>query len=234
MAMKGWLKPRDDREETEESFSLTSNPEPRIPCALVLDISASMKGDPIEEVNRGLEEFDEALKSDPLAIERVEIAIVTFGPVSVVQDFVLMRDFTRPSLSASGNSPGCEALLTAGGLITNRRKLYKQHEVDSFSPFVLFMTDGLLTDKPLVSDAKAMVRQFEQSPSKSDRAAFFLLGTKGADMATLTEIAIRKPMPIQVANFRSMFRWVAASMQAISRSVVGDEIQLPPADWMKM
>ena len=40
------------------------NPEPRCPCLLLLDVSGSMAGGKIEELNAGLQAFEEELKSD--------------------------------------------------------------------------------------------------------------------------------------------------------------------------
>ncbi len=62
------------------------NPEPRVPCILLLDTSGSMGGEPIRELNEGLQLYEQELKKDDLAVKRVEVCIITFGgKVEVVQ-----------------------------------------------------------------------------------------------------------------------------------------------------
>ncbi|MFL5625336.1 MAG: vWA domain-containing protein, partial [Ktedonobacteraceae bacterium] len=89
-----------------DEVKYAQNPEPRCACVLLLDTSYSMDGRPIQELNRGLQTFQEAIQKDDLARKRVEIAIVTFGNggVQQKQDFVTAEAFEAP------NPP-----LTAGG-----------------------------------------------------------------------------------------------------------------------
>src|SRR3954470_20059211 len=84
---------------------LITNPEPRCPCLLLLDTSGSMQGAPIRELNSGISTFRDELFADDMAVKRIEVAVVTFGPVSVVADFQGVQVFQPPTLTAGGDTP---------------------------------------------------------------------------------------------------------------------------------
>ena len=65
-----------------------TNQEPRCPVVLLLDNSGSMSGQPIQQLNQGVAVFKQSLDQDPLAKLRVEVGIISFGPVTMCQDFV--------------------------------------------------------------------------------------------------------------------------------------------------
>ena len=58
---------------------LVENPTARVPICLVLDVSASMDGQPIRELNDGVRLFFDAIRADDVAQYAAEICIVTFG-----------------------------------------------------------------------------------------------------------------------------------------------------------
>jgi len=43
----------------------------------VIDTSGSMSGDPINELNKGLQEFHQEIQNDDTTAQRLEVAIVT-------------------------------------------------------------------------------------------------------------------------------------------------------------
>ena len=58
---------------------LVNNPMPCIPIALCLDISSSVAGEPIQELNAGVQQYLAELRSDDLTLYSEEMAVVTFS-----------------------------------------------------------------------------------------------------------------------------------------------------------
>ena len=57
----------------------TSNPAPRCPVVLLLDVSGSMDGAPISELNAGLRQFIHETAHDEVASMSVELEVITFS-----------------------------------------------------------------------------------------------------------------------------------------------------------
>ncbi len=220
------------------------NPEPRCPCVLVLDTSGSMKDEkkvtqsispvqrlwndaspsgvvrPIDELNNGLVAFRDELMADELAVKRVEISLLTFGPVRRLTEFQTPDVFRPPRLNAEGDTPMGAAIERAIELVNDRKNSYKQNGISYYRPWIFLISDGEPTDN--WQRAAEMVRKGEQSKS----FAFFSVGVEGANFDVMGRISERQPLRLDGLRFQEMFMWLSSSLSSVSRSSPGDEVPL--------
>ncbi|MBL9169354.1 MAG: VWA domain-containing protein [Verrucomicrobiales bacterium] len=205
---------------------LAENPENRCPCILLLDVSGSMQGEPIKELQEGVVVYRDSIFADDLARKRVEVAIVTFGgSVEVVQSFVTADNFTPPPIQARGDTPMGEAVVTALRLLGERKGDYRNAGIKYYRPWVFLITDGGPTDesKPCWVEAKELIRKGEAE----NQFSFFSVGVEGANMGKLTELnPARAPLRLKGLGFKAMFQWLSSSQRSVSRSIPGEEVPL--------
>jgi len=209
--------------------SFPDNPEPRCPCLLLLDTSGSMAGAPISELNAGLVTLKDELAADSLAMKRVEVAVITFGPVKVENGFHTAPNFFPPHLQAGGDTPMGAAIKQGLDMIKQRKEEYRANGIDYYRPWIFLLTDGAPTDE--WQSAAVMVQEGEASKS----FAFFAVGIQGANMDILKRISVREPLKLQGLKFRELFRWLSGSMKNVSGSVPGTTVPLaPPSGWAEV
>ena len=203
-----------------------NNPEPRCPCVLLLDISGSMNGRPLDELNAGLTTFRDELLADALAMKRVEVGIVTFGPVKVEVPFTSASTFYPPILQAQGDTPMGAAITQALNLVENRKQDYRANGISYYRPWVFLITDGGPTD--FWQSSAAAVREGESSK----KFALFAIGVQGANMDILRQISVREPLTLNGLKFRELFSWLSSSLRSVSRSTPGTDVHLEsPKGW---
>ena len=206
--------------ETIIAKIFAENPEPRCPCLLLLDVSSSMGGEPISELNRGLRTFIQELQEDRMAVKRVELAIVEFGPVQLVTDWT-SADLCAPlQLEVKDNTPMGEAILKGLELLETRKQSYRDHSISYYRPWVFLITDGTPTDDWELAAQK--VHQGEQQKKFS----FYAVGVGNADLNVLNQISVRDPLRLKGLEFRKLFAWLSSSLGTHSRSALSQALEL--------
>jgi uncharacterized protein YegL len=180
------------------------NPETRCPLALLLDISGSMEGKPIEALNEGLVKLTKFLAEDPIVRNRVELAVITFGGKVINRTgFQRVEDFKPVAYEADGGTPMGEAILTGLKLIEDRKEMYKAQGTEYFRPVMLAITDGKPTDEGKFAEAVNALREAETK----QKVDFYAVGVLGADMSLLKNMqTVNPPIYLKGVEFTTMFR----------------------------
>ena len=216
---------------------LVDNPTQRVPICLCLDVSGSMRGEPIRELNKGIKVFFDALKQDEIALYAADVCIVTYGnrgenSVQCISDFSSIESKTTLSeLTACGQTPMGEAVNMCLDLLDARKKEYQEKGVDYYQPWLVLMTDG----KPYGDKDPRAVSNAQQRTSQmvNDRKlVVFPIGIGAeADMNVLAKFSPKNsPLKLNGLDFCQFFQWLSASVSRTSQSL-GEKVQLPQINW---
>lgn len=207
---------------------LVNNPTARVPVCLCLDVSGSMDGDPIRELNDGVRLFYDAIREDETALYAAEICIVTFGHrgAECITDFASLElQPDAPMLDADGMTPMGEAVNLGLDLLEKRKDEYKSKGVDYYQPWLVLMTDGAPNgDRNELS--RAINRTVEMANHK--KLSIFPIGIGvNADMDVLAQFSPKRgPLKLQGLKFRQFFEWLSQSVSRTSQSRPDETVQL--------
>jgi len=212
----------------KNDFSAESaeNFEQKCLCVLVLDVSGSMRGEPIAELNRGLQDFYNEIKEDETMSQQLEVCIMTFNDtVKTLQEPALADNFTMPTLSAYGSTAMVDAVNEAIEKVDARKTWYKETGQPYYRPWIILMTDGEPDDGQNVHGLGPRIK----SDMEAKRYNFIPIGIQDANMEILEILGGgKKPLKMQGLKFKQFFQWLSASMGTIVNHTEGDEVDLTP------
>lgn len=210
-----------------------TNYEQKCCCVLVLDVSGSMSGKPIQELNVALQSFYNEIRGDSNTANKLEIGIVTFeSTIQVVQEPALVHNFVMPTLGTGGSTKLVDGIREGIQKVEMRKKWYKSTGQPYYRPWIILITDGAPDgDQDIVGLSTEIIDGVNQK-----KYHFFATGVQGADMKMLSKISSPQMPPrlIQGLKFQEFFQWLSASMTTITSSAEGDKVDLTQgaANWM--
>jgi uncharacterized protein YegL len=214
------------------SAESATNYEQKCLCVLVLDVSGSMSGTPIAELNRGLQDFYNEISADDSTSQKLEVSLITFSHiVTTVQEPSLVEGFTMPALNANGSTAIVNAVNEAIQKVQARKDWYKSTGQNYYRPWIILMTDGEPDDGQDVDGLASRIK----ADTAGKKYAFLPIGVEGANMSVLNKIAGDIPaMPLQGAKFSQFFKWLSASMGTVVNHEEGAKVDLTQGadDWM--
>lgn len=201
---------------------LVDNPTPRVPVALCLDVSGSMFGKPMEELNAGVARYLEEVRKDELALSSAETALVTFGDTAQrIADFDTADRLQPPALEADGITDMGAGLTLALDLLEQRKKAYQSAGVDYYQPILVVMSDGAPNGDPRV--LKAAVERIQEQLDRRKLTVVAVGLGPDADLEMLGRLSRRQAVRLSGTRFREFFLWLSRSVASVSATLPGEE-----------
>lgn len=206
----------------------------RLPIYFVIDVSESMVGEPIEQVQNGMRDIIQELRSDPYALETAWVSVIAYaGKAQTLTPLTELYKFYPPIIPiGSGTSLGVALDYLMQDIDRNIIKTTMEQKGD-WKPIVFLFTDGTPTDDP----TNAIKRWNKKYRRKVQLVVISLEDNIDPSLfGQLTENIIRFNATDDI-SYKAFFKWVTASIKATSMSITDmhdDEVKLAPVDGINL
>ena len=200
----------------------------RLPIYFLVDVSESMVGTPIEQVQEGMRTIIQNLRVDPYALETVFVSIIAFaGKAKQLSPLTELYKFYPPTFPIGGGTSlgvALDALMT--DLDTSIQKTTMEQKGD-WKPIIFLFTDGNPT-----ADYQAAFHRWNEKYRKHCSLIAISLGDN-LNVSILAQITkdVLLLKDTDQESLSKFFKWVTASIQTTSMSVNDlniDEVKIAP------
>jgi uncharacterized protein YegL len=188
----------------------------RLPIFFVLDVSESMVGEPIRQMENGIEKIVAALRQDPHSLETVFISLIAFaGKAKAITPLIDLISFYPPKIPIGGGTSLGTALDVLMAEIDSKVVKTTLQERGDWEPVVFLITDGKPTDQP----QRSVDRWRNEYAGRASMVAITL--GSNADMHILKQLTddVLCLEGSTDEDFRKFIEWVSASVKAQSQQV---------------
>lgn len=206
----------------------------RLPVYFLIDVSESMVGEPIEQVQKGMRMIIQELQTDPYALETAFISVLAFaGKAKTLQQLTELYKFYPPVFPIGG---GTSLGVAMNYLMDDMdRSLIKTttEEKGDWKPIVFLFTDGTPTD----DYSLAFERWNNKYRKKSNLIAISIGDNANTQILGQVSDNVMRLNQTDDMSFKAFFKWVTASIKATSVSVsdMGDDsIKLAPTNGINL
>ena len=153
---------------------------------IIADISGSMEGEPIDQVNKGISVMRNFILKDPTLATQFELAIITFHDhAEVSREFdLVMPEHEFERFTAGGRTNTMAAMNKAVDMARARKDKLKSEGIRYYRPIIALLTDGQSTN----SDQEIDVLD-KKIQEEADNKGIYLLPFAIGDNANLEELA---------------------------------------------
>lgn len=200
----------------------------RLPVYFMIDVSESMVGEPIEQVQEGMEAIVKELRKDPYALETVYLSIIAFaGKTRKITSMVELSAFYPPKIPIGGGTSLGRAMDFLMDDLKSSVKKTTLEEKGDWKPIIFLFTDGNPTD-----DFENAFERWNREYRSGSNLIVISLG-ENTDTNLLSRISdnILVLRHTDTESFQAFFKWVTASIKTSSISVGeanDDDLHLAP------
>lgn len=217
----------NDNQWINETDDLVTNPSPRIPICLCLDVSGSMHGEPIRALNEAIIQFYRDIDSDIQTASSCEIAVVTFDSnAELLEDFSLVAVKETQPLVARGTTNMHDGVQLALNVLNQRKNDYKQNGIEYYQPWLILMSDG----HPNAPHSLIELQNTTKDLETNKKLMILPVGIgNSADLDVLGDFSNKRPgsFLLKGLKFKEFFNFISKSMESVSRSRPDENVQLP-------
>lgn len=206
----------------------------RLPVYFLIDVSESMVGEPIKQVEEGMRNIIQELRTDPYALETVFVSVIAFaGKAKSLSPLTELYKFYPPIFPiGGGTSLGIALNCLMDDLDCSIVKTTLEQKGD-WKPIIFLFTDGNPTD-----DAKSAINRWNSKYRRSSNLVAISIGDNVSTqlLGQLTDNVLRLNNTDEV-SFKAFFKWVTASIKTTSVSVADegvDEVKLAPTSGINL
>lgn len=206
----------------------------RLPIYFLVDVSESMVGDPIQQVQDGMRMIVQELRTDPYALETAFVSVIAFaGRAKTISPLTELYKFYPPTFPIGGGTSLGSALNYLMDSMDKELVKTTLKQKGDWKPIVFLFTDGTPTDDTSAAFARWNLKYRHSANivaiSIGDNADTHLLGQISDNVLRLNDT--------DELSFKAFFKWVTASIKATSVSVTDmgdDNVQLAPTSGINL
>ena len=194
----------------------------RLPVYFLVDVSESMVGEPIKQVENGMRQIIQELRTDPYALETAFVSIIAFaGKAISLSPLTELYKFYPPTFPiGGGTSLGAALNFLMDDIDKNVVKTTAEMKGD-WKPIIFLFTDGTPTDNP----SEAFARWNQKYSRKANLVAISIGNNVNTQLLGQISDNVLRLNETDEMSFKAFFKWVTASIKATSVSVsdMGDD-----------
>lgn len=192
----------------------------RLPVFFVLDVSESMAGDELYQMEAAVREILNGLRKDPHCLETISVSFIVFaGKARVLNQLEEIVSVQAPELPIGGGTALGAALELLMEQIDRQVRRGTGDEKGDWKPLIFLISDGHPTDQPT-----AAIQKWRSNYGQKTSLIAISMGGM-ADNQLLREFADHVIVFYDSAPdaYQEFVRWVSQSIELHSKSVAGSD-----------